>query len=1020
VISTEAFRERWRSLFTRQCVALARIEITSPDALTIYAATDEVTTPDGQHWEPILCKEIAITSPGGFLGTDVPLASASFRILDKRASFVGDDEVVSSVIANYDLQGARVTLILWECGLADWEDRLERFVGVVQTYKTKNAVIYFTAIQPVDWNRDVTPRRITMQEYPQAPEEAIGAALPTILGRIPGLPMRRPFAAEFSNLQHGREHMAGGARVAAGVLVDTGRGGGGTNPKAKVLFAGHRCNQIGGGGGIYGTTIYLEGKEGLPHVMDVALADVINEDSGAGCYVPDGTGTAFAPVYPIDIRVTTNYADNPRAVLDRFNECVFARLNYSASQRALIVKLPSVPDPGRFVQAYAYLFYRSSATLTGAEFKSQNVVVGGLPASTASIPASVTESFVSILLGTAWASGSLPDQPWDFSEVELSVGFAGGGPAGSIEVIAMGITAEYVPAQEVLSLEKRLETVPIQSPRRDRGGRHRHRSHVYSPSDSATREVLTSITELRGRFYANVYGMPDDGLGTYTANPLSVIERPPDVAQFILERFAGVLGTGIERTLGEFGSFASARALLRTPSSRDMILGLHLSESVNVQTVLGWIMAASASSIVLSEFTGRWEFHPWLPGPEVTYTIPVSFEDLVDPNAVVEVELTPLGNVLSGVRILYGYDALTKTFPLECAISGDRSMAGHAYRNLRDAFLSVSAGVNDKIDTYQTSGGAITTTIAPGDYTPASFVSALKAALPGDGQNVAFGGVIVAGVNDILVINDGSYRGVTLTPGTYTMEALADHLAAQIATVSAGWVVYYTRSTRKFTFQRSYGTAGLAFSSGRAQTCAAVVGFGIRDLSGSLTYTSDGICEEGLVAIAKDREFDLRWRTGTNGLLGTKQTASEVLGFDFRNDDVGIGKGATGYRHVGYCPKSNLEASILAVDQRLGKRAEFPVDGRALYDTATVLELRNRLVALLGSPRGVVTFTTLSHPDLRRGDVFEFNGDMDRWKPYAVPGSDGLWAGRRFRTLETHQRAGDSWHTEIVAVDVTA
>ena len=1019
MISTAAFRNRWRAVLTRSCVALARIEITSPSALTIYAATDEVRTPDGSHWEPLLGKAISISSPGGFLSSDVNLGTADFRLVDKRASFVANGETVSTVLANYDVVGATVTIILWERGLSSWEDRLERFVGVIQTYRVTTGEIRLSAIQPVDWNRDVTPRRITMQEYPQAPEESVGAALPTILGRIPGLPMRRPFAASYSDLQYIRELVAGGVRMAPGVLVDTGRGGGGTNPPARVLFAGHRCAQIGVYSGQRGTSIWLEGKDNVPHVLNVPPARVVNDDAGAGCTIPDGTGSAYAPIYPTDLRLVADYASNPRAILERQNEVVFARLDYTAGQRNLIAMLGSAPDHGKIVHAYAQIVYRSSAVLTGARFKVTNTALG--ISATTPISASLTESFMTIDLGTAWGASALPDEPWDFAQCELSVVWEGGGTYnGSLEVVLMGILVEYLPAQETLGIEKRLETVTVPRPRLG-PGRHRprHGSHVYSAPSASEREVLTTIKELRGKFYANVHGVPDDASGTYTGTALAVIERPCDVARYVLEAFAGAAADRVETGLGEFGSFVDARALLRTWTNRDMILGLHLSDAVDVQTVLGWIMAASASSLILSEYTGRWEFHPWRVSPDPTYTIPVSKEDLLDPDTAIEVELTPLANILSGLRVSYGYDGLAKTYPHECAISGDGSSGGHGFRNLRDAFLTVTAGINDKIDTYQASGGAITHVLAPGAYSPESLVSALKAAFPGTSQNVAVGGIIVYGVNDRIVVTDGTYKGVSIPAGTYSMENLAAMLQARIATVSTGWTVTYSRTSRKFTFARSSTPAGLAFLSGAEQTCAAVVGFGLRDLSGSSSYTSDGVCEEGLVAIAKTQEFDLRWRTGTNGLLGTKQTASEVLGFDYRNDDVGIGRGGPGYRHVGYCPKSALESTILTVDQRLGKRREVPLEGRALYDSETALEVRNRLVALLGGPRGVVTFSSEKHPDLRRGDVFEFAEDMDALRPYPVPGSGASWIGRRFRVLETHQRAGDSWHSEIVAVDVT-
>ena len=1009
---TAAFRERWRSYQLRQPVALVAIGPLSPSGTTIRAATRACVTPDGVVWGPLLGRNGSISSTSQLLGTDVPMARATFTIFDVEATFTAAGEKISGLLAGNQVIGAPVTIWLWDMNLSDSADVFQRFVGVVQTYSTAAGTISFTCLQRRDWNRSVIVKRVAYAEFPDAPEDSIGLPIPTLIGKLGGLPMREPFDAEYSDLQHWREHFAGGARVVKAVLVDSGRGGGGTNPPAKVLVASHRVSRLGVASPNYGTAVFLEGSDGVAHVIDPASGDLFIDDAGSGFLVPDGSGTAFYPVFPCDLYLTTEYADNPRAILDRKGETRYARLDYSASKRNLYAKLPSVPpESGEFVHAYAFIIYRSSATLSGCQF----LVVNGALSTYVTLTPSANEAYASIDLGTGgWGTGELPTSPWDFSEVMLRVGWTLGTPVGTLEVVAMGISVEYRPSQDLIRMEKRTELRPIQRTPRQFPGPGRDRPTIYVTH--AQREVSTEIRELRGKFYANVFGYPDDASGSYTGTANAVIERPCDVARLLLSVFGGESGFAGS---GALGGFADARALLRTWNLRDMVLAMSIAETLDVNAALGMVMAASASLVYLSEFTDLWRFLPFRVAPAVTYPDPIVLADILDPASGVEVDLTPDSDVLTGLRIGYSRDQLSDGLIHEVSATVGGSSSGHLYRNLRDGLLTVADDVNDKID-FSAFASTKVATLTPGTYDPWSLAKMVKAQLdlaePLYDWAVCYGCRIEAGVNDTLKFEEvsGTVIETTVAEGDYeSFEALCAAVQTAFNAAGAGgWSVTFDRSTRKATISRT--SWGRTFPVGSRADVYTVLGF--LPVATVCPVTSAVAVEEKRFTIANAPGFTLYWRTGTNGLLGTKQSAAELLGFDWQ-DDLVISSLAT--IAVAVSPKFEVENDLTAAATAFGQKRDLILDGSAIYDTPTALELRNRLVALLRKPRALVRFSSERLADIERGDVFECDDSIDAIQAFPGPETDGSWAGKRFLVLETHQRFGDSWHTEVVAIDLT-
>lgn len=68
----------------------------------------------------------------------------------------------------------------------------------------------------------------------------------------------------------------------------------------------------------------------------------------------------------------------------------------------------------------------------------------------------------------------------------------------------------------------------------------------------------------------------------------------------------------------------------------------------------------------------------------------------------------------------------------------------------------------------------------------------------------------VTATNNLIYINDGSDKTITLTVGTYTYSTLAAHIQTQLNASSSNWTCTYNSSTTfKFTIARSSGTAVL-------------------------------------------------------------------------------------------------------------------------------------------------------------------------------------------------------------------
>jgi hypothetical protein len=348
---------------------------------------------------------------------------------------------------------------------------------------------------------------------------------------------------------------------------------------------------------------------------------------------------------------------------------------------------------------------------------------------------------------------------------------------------------------------------------------------------------------------------------------------------------------------------------------------------------------------------------------------------------------------------------------------------------------------NNKLQWNVQGVGNFTATIPSADYTPATFAAAVDAAMkaadaPRD-YVCAHGATIVSGYNDQLFYRDtiaSTDRTVTLTPGAYSFETLAQHVTAVMDAANGappnGMFITYSRSSRKWTFERNYGVSGESITlyrttSGlRAKRFLATIGFNQNGASITSNGTSNCTGE-----YERDDEFfavgcvqtptNLLWQSGSNGLDFTRTSAHSLLGFEQLRDRDGQTTSPTITVHLGDTPKSAAEAPLLKTAQRYGARRDTVSDLRAVQDTETALELRNRMATLFGKPRLMVDFSTEMAPDLERTRVIRFHGDMDAVMPYPDADSDGSWVGKRFVVVETEQMLGPvAFYTKVRAVSL--
>lgn len=1075
-MATPEFLSRWRSKSGTVAhlarITLPRADGTQTDRLYL-SMSDQSTYADSSTGDPARLWMGAVKSfgsihmPGSFGSTDLHLATSSLVLrADHQVVFpagVGAKitETIRQSMATHVWLNATVSVWRYIHDLADFKHAqcvLDE-LGVLEP-SIEDDELTLSLRQMLPWNKPLTSRTVNRQEFPRAPDSAVGLSLPIIMGDLSAEPMRRPWAkrpAEYSSFPIIASQQE---RFAGAILADPGRGGQATqNLSAKVYAAGHAVKSVQDAAG--GVALWMDTSAGPAMLMDpvqaiyanTASVTPFNTATGAGVLIPDDPARKYAllRMVPADAVTVTNSADNIRNILDP-SDSTFVFFDFSAGKSELrftVVPPENIAD-GTVIIDSVFGYQTEAGSSITLELDANNV---GSWTLFDTAPPSTTPSIRRALF---FASGSVwPDtSTW---VVRLR------NYAGKARIWFFGFVIYFRPRQEVVQSDRIITTQELASI--DRSG-----SYVGRPYDVPVR--TPAVTEVVGKFFSCPVGAQDSG-GTYTGSGTSLIERAPDLMMYLLVTYGAVALADIERGATSFGSFVYARTLLQS-AGVDPVHAFSVTESTDLLTALLWLSADSMTKMMISPYDGKFRLIPWRTDPAVDYPILLSIEDVNEPMGP-DVKLTPTTNVVTDVRVSYGYDARERSYRTETSLAPDRSTAGFEYRSLRDQNMIVVAGANDRLDFRSNSaaGGGMTVRVAsltPGVYVPqsslapgagdtaAGFAQQLKLAMKtaeaaaAEGRyQVTWGTAITTGYNyQVTVIRNSIVYNAFLpaNDGTQTCEQLAAAVQTTVNAATSGvqtnkFFCYYDRATNKYAV---YVTEAVAWKikgtgDGSDYTASwmkfsgwASLGFyqpgteGVIALGLPGTFADDVRIEDHFAITniggsgttpGPKFEFDLLFQSGTNGADSATAVryCADLLGFAPGEDKLTAFTG--GHSYVADCPKGNRETAMNTVAALYGRRREVAHEARTIQRGPAARSLRNKIADLFRAPRPVISFTTRALPDIEQGQVFGFREEMP--KPYPGPGSNGLWIGKRFVVVEyTHDAGPSSLDTYVVAVDAGA
>lgn len=1026
-MATQPFLDAWLAAGSRPLVVLAQITLSRADGSqtdTLRVGTVECGTTGGPAFLSGIKDAAPVHHPGDFCSTDIPLCSCGLSLeADLTATFPAGAgaKIVTTLrqsLSTHRWIGARV--VVWRhFSDMSFADAQQVFDGLVADMTLAES-LELTLRQSSGWNRPLGDRGITLQQFPRADQQVVGLPIPILYGRLQQRQMRRPWTGGYTQSDLGM--FLPDRRVYPSVLVDKGRGGQATqNQKARVAAASHlvtvsESDQLG----------FIQQNDVICKMTpyDAVAVEGARSFQGAGLSgweLPETKTWASWVQFPSDKSDQGNEAENYRALF-RPTDTQFARFNYAALRRQLWLRFQPIPNVGDWNnKVYWRIGYRAATGLSG--FQLLLAVDGGGPDTQfASLAASVnpivhptTEAAAELIT----ISGGLPAPLHTWT---IKIGFFGAGPAGVLDLFFFALYARFRPKDEILQSGRVVQSgrgpLPEAQRRSDR------------------RQVTTTIQttppqiEASGKFFHTLNGLLDDGSGTYTGSAGALIEKMPDILRHVMVAYGAAAIADIDAT-----SFNAARSILVDQLGQPVGYGICVLEQTDVSEVLLRLAADSMSQVFLSPYDSKFRMHVWRTGPSITYTRKISRFDVAEPQGPV-IEQLDLGSMVSGVRVAYDYDHHSKTFRSESTLAYNKSVGGFEHRNLRDEYLTVVAGVNDRLN-WTRGGSAKVCTLAgaaaPGmSYDPGPLATEvqnkMRAADTATNYWCAHGGTVTDECCVIAFSILAVGYVVSIATGTWTMEQLASLAGQAMNGVGpGGFSVTYSRTTRKFTIAN-----GVSFS---LRWCAgltvdvpnralALMGY-CTDATGTV-LTSQFEVEEGRFGVvcgasgaAVNTPIDLNFQSGPDGADSAVSVryCADVLGYDPGEDKLAIFNALGAW--TGDCPKGNRETALRAIANLYGPRREMVIEARTITSTGAARSLRNRVVDLLSSPRVMVRFSTMKMPDLERGDVFQFADDVDELLPYPGLGSDGSWIGKRFVVVELSHNMGPlRYDTVVRAVQV--
>lgn len=1051
-MATPAFLERWRVTSGRQAAIMASFTLKSSTG-GVDKVLRVANTPlhvDGTYWHPILGDITPIGERVGFCGSEVPKASTEIRLNRAGVSQQAEGETVLDLLGGYHWVGATVDVWFWELGLTDFATDAElQLPGIVVHAEVDISGVTLTVKQRNNWDRPVQSGIVSRDLFPNTPQDTLGSALGVFIGRRTAPAARAPWTQAqpiAGTINFARRP----ARVHQGVLTDPGFGYGNVTPvTVRAYLAGNQLSSL--GSTALGTGVFL--KLGDRLCLSVPIATGFDPLRGTwaefrldssqtyiGCPVssvgsapPAGSGPLFTAIR------------NSGVLANPDSEYRFASADENRGH--LVMYFAGVEDLGYIGGISAFIGLRTRTNGLGQfdwTLKAYDIV-NGYAYFNLNVPQSATPT---VWLPDIWndtAGGQTPG--WSLSN--LAIAFVnplyGGPPRGEVDLFFAYVVIRFSPRRALVDRIRDVSRIGAaatqRQPVRGKGAMSSRPVPKWVP------RMATMARQLEGTVFSNGIGPVDDGSGTYTGTPGAVIERLPDVARYLLKTYGGEQDANFEMGVGEFGSLIDARDQLKTWRYGDMIYELSIAEPTTMSQVLSWLSACGPALINLSRHTNKWRVIPWRPGAAQTYDLAFGPEHILkDPGSgrhMISAKYGPSAFLSTAVQVDYAWDADRRSFTEQVMVdvripNRESSRAGRDFFDLRHASSEVVAGLNDKLDFLVTGSTQKNATLTAGSMAPEARATDVKVKMEAveagryfyvahgfNCHRVAVGGTL-SGFKGNDWIRFWQRSGVlaiaALTLGDMTPEErAADAQAALNAADSAGgWVVSYSRLTRKFTFSVPSGGAGLAFGvtteggTARERSAAAMFGFTAVDKHTGTSWTSDYECEPERFRMTPSANTLLMFASGTNGFeTATPKSCSQVLGFEPSADSP------SGLIHVAVCPKSDRETLLKTTRDRYSVYEGITVDARAISDSATAHELNRRLIDLMGVPRAIVEFPTEYAPDIEVGHVFPFKPEMDDVLVCPDPDSGGSWQGRTLVVVEVEQMMGPkSLATRIVAVDL--
>lgn len=1037
--ATTAFMDRWSNPGREDRIAL--ITLTLITGQIYRMSTEQITTPDGTIWDPIIEQGASMSANAPALSGGPDLAVLEFNVVRKKliAQATATQSVLDA-LQGFDFRGATVIGQLWVRGLTSIGDALQFFSGRVSNFDINPDGATFSCKQQSTWNYKFPDVEITRANYKNAPDASIGQSVPIIIGRRTAEKHLAPFTTSFGDAVRYRERLGGATLLSSGVIVDGGR----NSSLVSVLFASHKLSLF--GDRTNGTNIFIRGGDSVSEIEATTITASNNSDA-AGFTAGQTTLTAWGGVMPSDYRkdiYTSTLVVNPLNALDLFRPESYMTLSATSgtvNQHVAGFVLPNasalgnmivVPGSGGNAWAYVVCIYSTKAGSPAFTVQGFNPINGqAWPVGAAyTFPATTSHDDIQVGVHSWWKGTAVgdddfyspPDQ-WNFGGganalheyVDLTVKFSSVSANAEVRIYKVGLMVNYVPSITTVRAAlpaKKGTTGDIQG---------RNVSNKSVPTGQLTfsnaRIGLAGVFEVDSDFFCNAIGMPDDASGTYTGVPNAVIERPADVMKMLLMKYAKVVAGSIETTASTFGSLTDARTF-QTMDGMLCSASRTISRRTSIVDCISGLAQDFCALWFINRCTGKHSLVRWdIDAVSATYDRTLKDVDLLESRLMLRAEND--AQVVNEIESKYGDDHFARHKIHNVTLGGNFSTGGYAQEDLRDCYMTVKLDVNDTLDFTTSDDGTVFCTLTQGDYTPAEFVqhvrSKMSVAAAGTPQfKVEWGFLVIAGYNDKLTVNESSSSAIrTLTPGVYSGAGLAAHVAAELeaAKPARTWSVVY--ANQRFTISTEIGTSfSLNWQNSATDCCAGLLGF-VAGTNGAAQQSTTSFFPVGqeLIHIQSGR-FG-----GTLSLLtasGAHNAKSAWPTLGFRSSVDYTGAAAPGYTSA--YRRSARERSANRSKLIYGPKDRTALSPDWIDTTVDALDIRDRVFDWRVEPLVTMRFATMRMPDIERGMVFYTDTSIGNLFPTEYGAS--AWGSRKWMVTEVNQKLGPTWETEVVAVEV--